>query len=41
MRQQLSRATRFMLPLLAALLSWLAQPVMAEENAKPDVVQTR
>ncbi|EGQ8390428.1 formate dehydrogenase subunit gamma [Vibrio cholerae] len=39
MRQQLSRATRFVLPLLAALLCWLAQPVMAEENAKPDVVQ--
>ncbi|EJL6859477.1 formate dehydrogenase subunit gamma [Vibrio cholerae] len=39
MRKQLSRATRFVLPLLAALLCWLAQPVMAEENAKPDVVQ--
>ncbi|QIL84439.1 formate dehydrogenase subunit gamma [Vibrio sp. HDW18] len=39
MRQQLSRATRFVLPLLAALLCWLVQPAMAEQNTKPDVAQ--
>lgn len=39
MRQTISHAIRCVLPLMAALLCWFAQPVMAEENTKPDIAQ--